>query len=449
MSRKKEHLRTSGFILFSGFILGLILLTACNGPVPPSETIPSVRIIYLESMGTATATVEGISTDDDSRTLHVRPGTEVSLRITEVQDGYIFGGWVVQGGGAALGIKNDEPDTSFTMPDQSLTITASFSENLPVSRLIFRLDPGEPSFPYIPPADPPVLYGTIDVTVKNEYTTEVSDLRIITSDRIEVVDGSDSATSIAANDTMEFKIRPTTPINAGPPHSFSITVRYKLVGEEREVQITNTFEITRLPGVAVTAPAAATITSTSITVTAITAPANGQTVEYAIRPANEEDGSEPPPAPTTGWQDSPSFIGLIADTKYYVYARSKLHTNYQAGTASVSAVIQTAAAPILSVTVDGDNEQTAQGGYEPEKFGWTIKINNTGGPAEGLSYSVQGPFNSFDYNPTPMGSISDSPHQFTITPKGDLTADEYSLRISIRHGTTNVGEPIELIFEVK
>jgi uncharacterized repeat protein (TIGR02543 family) len=75
-------------------------------------------------------------------------------------------------------------------------------------------------------------------------------------------------------------------------------------------------------------------THNSITVNAVTAPANGQTVEYAVSTASGV-------TPTTGWQTGTTFTGLAAGTTYYVYARSKEEATYYAGTASVSAKIIT------------------------------------------------------------------------------------------------------------
>jgi altronate dehydratase len=87
--------------------------------------------------------------------------------------------------------------------------------------------------------------------------------------------------------------------------------------------------VNKTPGAAVSAPTGASlVTSNSITINAVAAPGNGQTVEYAINTTNT--------APSSGWQDSTTFTGLNWNTTYYIFARSKENTNYNAGTPSAS-----------------------------------------------------------------------------------------------------------------
>jgi hypothetical protein len=75
--------------------------------------------------------------------------------------------------------------------------------------------------------------------------------------------------------------------------------------------------------------AEANLTATANSITVSTAPtlatATGQTVEYARNATNT--------APTTGWQDGTAFTGLTANTTYYVFARAKESTAYNAGAA--------------------------------------------------------------------------------------------------------------------
>ena len=80
-------------------------------------------------------------------------------------------------------------------------------------------------------------------------------------------------------------------------------------------------------GAAVSAPTGtSSVTSNSITINAVAAPGNGQTVEYAISAATT--------APTSGWQDSTTFSNLEPGTAYYIFARSKENSGYIAGAAS-------------------------------------------------------------------------------------------------------------------
>jgi len=71
--------------------------------------------------------------------------------------------------------------------------------------------------------------------------------------------------------------------------------------------------------------------TTYITVTPVAPPDNGQKVEYAIGTTSA--------APAGGWQDGTTFSGLLPDTTYYIFARSKENDNYNAGTASISAAV--------------------------------------------------------------------------------------------------------------
>ena len=102
----------------------------------------------------------------------------------------------------------------------------------------------------------------------------------------------------------------------------------------------NTFVISE--GAAVSAPTKENIdiTKTSITITAVTPPGNGQTVEYVISTTNT--------APETGWQDSPSFSGLTEGTTYYIFARSKANDTHNAGTLSAGLEVTTGSDPITT-----------------------------------------------------------------------------------------------------
>jgi hypothetical protein len=91
---------------------------------------------------------------------------------------------------------------------------------------------------------------------------------------------------------------------------------------------TGTVSITvnKAAGAAVSAPTLGSKTHNSITVSAVSAPANGQTVEYAVNTGNT--------APSTGWQTGTTFTGLSAGTTYHIFARAQENANYNAGAAS-------------------------------------------------------------------------------------------------------------------
>jgi hypothetical protein len=87
-------------------------------------------------------------------------------------------------------------------------------------------------------------------------------------------------------------------------------------------------------GAEVSAPTGtSSVTSSSITINAVTAPGNGQTVEYAINIAAT--------VPIFGWQDITTFSNLVANTTYYIFARSKENANYIAGAASTALQVTT------------------------------------------------------------------------------------------------------------
>ena len=99
---------------------------------------------------------------------------------------------------------------------------------------------------------------------------------------------------------------------------------------------TGTVNITvnKAAGATVNAPTFGSKTANSITINAVTAPANGQqTVEYARNSNNT--------APSGTWQDSMIFSGLNGGTTYYIFARAKESANYNAGAASTALEVTT------------------------------------------------------------------------------------------------------------
>jgi hypothetical protein len=84
--------------------------------------------------------------------------------------------------------------------------------------------------------------------------------------------------------------------------------------------------ITKAPGAPVGAPTLDIFTANSIRINPVNPPANGQTVEYAIR-----DG-----AWTSNWQDGLIFTGSFAGREIIILARSKENNNYDAGDPSFS-----------------------------------------------------------------------------------------------------------------
>ena len=89
----------------------------------------------------------------------------------------------------------------------------------------------------------------------------------------------------------------------------------------------------RILGANVSEPTTASITYNNITINAVTAPATGQTVEYAISTENI--------TPASGWQTGLAFNGLSPNTAYYIFARSQENINYYAGTTSSALQVTT------------------------------------------------------------------------------------------------------------
>ncbi|MCL2480776.1 MAG: hypothetical protein FWF38_03590 [Spirochaetaceae bacterium] len=95
----------------------------------------------------------------------------------------------------------------------------------------------------------------------------------------------------------------------------------------------------KAPGATVSAPTLDSKTHNSITINAVSAPDNGQSVEYGIN----TNGST---TPDSGWEiDKITFSGVSSNTTYYVLARSAENASYNAGAVSVSAAITTATTP--------------------------------------------------------------------------------------------------------
>lgn len=100
---------------------------------------------------------------------------------------------------------------------------------------------------------------------------------------------------------------------------------------------------TKDSGAAVTPPSnykAGKKTDKSITVNAIAASQNGQTVEYAISKTNSATGLI--------WQDGTTFENLDAKTTYYIFARSKGNQTNVAGAAAMVLEVKTDKAPTSS-----------------------------------------------------------------------------------------------------
>jgi len=97
-------------------------------------------------------------------------------------------------------------------------------------------------------------------------------------------------------------------------------------------------------GEAVGIPTLNSFTDSSITVNTLVLVDSEQTVVYAISTIGDGTG-------VLNWQDSTTFNGLLEDTTYYIYARSKESENYDDGPLSVSAPILLGTSGTGSITL--------------------------------------------------------------------------------------------------
>jgi len=173
----------------------------------------------------------------------------------------------------------------------------------------------------------------------------------------------------------------TPPVNVG-----TYTVTFNVAAVPGFNAITGlpagTITITKAAGTAVNAPTGTlSVTGTSITVNAVIAPTNGQTIEYARNTTNS--------APSSGWQTDTTFTGLSGSTTYYIFARSAQNSNYETGAASGSLTVTTL--PTVSTNRfeyywvnEHDSLVTTSGGVTTINAGETLTIT-----AQGTGYVVK------------------------------------------------------------
>ena len=233
----------------------------------------------------------------------------------------------------------------------------------------------------------------------------------------------------------------TLPVNVG-----TYTVTFNVAAASGFNAITGlpvgTITITRADGAEVNAPTGtSSVTNTSVTINAVTAPANGQIVEYARNTTNS--------APSSGWQESTTFSSLTAGATYYIFARSKANTNYNAGTVSVSLqviiVIVTFNANGGSGTIpspiaaQAGSSITLPSGSSLTRTGYTFGGWNTNSSGTGTNYDA-----GFSYPPT--GSITLYakwlPNTAGITLDVEQIIDGAPIIADITISRTNNGYPV-------
>jgi Zn ribbon nucleic-acid-binding protein len=178
--------------------------------------------------------------------------------------------------------------------------------------------------------------GTLTVSVKTDMSASITftpGSKAYTGTELEC----DPATGLTGGTWTYSYTAVTGTLGSGgkPLEAGTYTATAKFEDATRIGTATGTFTVTKANGAAVGAPAIdGTPTENSITISAVTAPANGQAVEYAIGTS--------PTAPATGWQTGLAFGGLDEYTQYYIFARSAENANYGAGAASTGTAAYTA-----------------------------------------------------------------------------------------------------------
>ena len=173
--------------------------------------------------------------------------------------------------------------------------------------------------------------NALDVTVSNAGNQATGYLTIALS--VAYVDyftlSTTSIDSIAVSGNALFTVVPIAGLNAGT-YTATITVSG---ANDISASLDVSFTVNRAAGAAVNASAALSVTSSSIAINPVTAPENGQAVEYAVSTSYS--------APSSGWQYGTTFSGLMYGTTYYIFARSMENANYYAGASSYFQVTTT------------------------------------------------------------------------------------------------------------
>jgi hypothetical protein len=188
--------------------------------------------------------------------------------------------------------------------------------------------------------------------------------------------------------------------------------------------------VNKAAGATVGTPVMASRTHHEITVYAITPPANGQTVQYAIHTTNDANAS------TLTWQNDTLFGSLPANSTYFVYARSAENMNFHAGAPSVSAVITTLPAPDHSILLSEFGTHVfseAPMGYD-QQIPLSVTITNTGNqPTGALTIALSGTnASSFTLSETSMPTIAaGDTNNFTVVPNDSLTIGTYTAIVTV------------------
>jgi hypothetical protein len=252
-----------------------------------------------------------------------------------------------------------------------------------------------------------------------------------------------SISNIEVNKDSLFTVVPKTGLNIGI-YTATVTVNGGNNIDSKTFNISFTVN-DKLSGATVETPVLASKTDSSITVKKVDAPANGQTVQYAI--------STMPTAMSLSWRTDTVFTGLTENTTYYVYARAEGNNNYNEGVPSVSAAITTDITPIYSIVLDKSETQI----FTEASYGYvaptplSVKIFNTGNQSTGaLTITLSGT-NASDFTLSKnviSNIVVDTDSLFTVVPKTDLAPGIYTATVTVNGGNNITSKSFNVNFTV-
>jgi len=217
---------------------------------------------------------------------------------------------------------------------------------------------------------------------------------------------------------------PATSLNAGTGQLFPATYTDQS-GNYEPAGGNITVNVAKAEGAVVAAPTLDSKESNSITINAVTASENGQTVEYAINTTDGVFGSN--------WQTGLIFSGLSANTTYYIFARAAENDNYNAGTA-VSTAIKTLTQESFAISFADFENVTAVVSAA------TIYINGVAGKPSHATITLDDPqqYDSgsinwyFNNNPITAGVSGPCRETLTVSPTNFSGIGLYSVTVEAK-----------------
>jgi len=177
------------------------------------------------------------------------------------------------------------------------------------------------------------------------------------------------------------------------------------------------YDKSKAPGATVAAPTLAFKTHNVIAINTVSA-GNGQTVEYAINTGTA--------APGFGWQDESIFTGLKPETVYYVFARSKANSSFNAGTPSSGLLVTTDMAgssggTVTDVIVTPETAKVGTG--HTQQFNASVYGTIYGTNSQTVIWSVTGGRSGSNISQSGLLTVAVNETASTLTVKAVSTVD--------------------------